>query len=205
LDDDHYQSSLVMGPSLLIVSRLLPLCSAVLLSSCLIACLATPLPLTEQPKDFQRLTSLARQTIQCRVEGDDEETVVGHQFFLGIFPLGRIKSPSPQQAVLRALELAGAIRSVACRQSELAGDRVLRVAVREFSVSGYDFFFFRRPSASITLDGWLESHRGYPARYCQVTHSSSSTRQFAFAPELSRVLDEVLEASAKELFECLRL
>ncbi len=194
-----------MGPRLFIVSPVTPLFSAIILLSCFVGCLSTPIAITPQPKDFQRLTSLARQTISCQVEAVDEETVVGHQYFLAALPFGRIKSPSPQQAVLRAVELAAAIRGTACEPEKRKGGPRLRVAVHDFSVSGYDFLFFRRPSASIVLEGWFESTVGQPSRYCSVSQSSSSIRQFAFAPELGRVLDEVLEASAQELLTCLRL
>lgn len=185
------------------VARILYLMGALPLTGCF----SYQLPPLDHPREIQRLLSIpdAPLALQLHVEGPT--TSVGYQFVAALVPLTRVYTPHIERDVTTHLAIEAATRRYKL-QPDVRGDTSrpphLTVTVSNLHLSGYDLIFVRRPSASITLTGILQLPNRAQRR-CVAHAENAATTKFAFSTELNTVLQEALQTSTRELFDCLGL
>lgn len=183
------------------VARFAPLAILINLSGCF----STTLPPIGPPKGIERLLRTADRTIVFSISPTAFPDTAGHQFLFFLFPVTRIYTPHATKAIATALSIDGASKGYKLvPQSTSRNPLALRITVLDLSVSGFDLLFLRRPSASITLKGELESN-GALLRGCEVQATESRTKAYAFEQELNGVLWMAIQSASAKLFSCLRL
>ena len=190
----------------------LPLLVAALAFS-LSGCLTTHVLPPEEDRNLPRLIAAAPLEAVCTFSPNDSEPsfategVRGHQFFMALFPFGTITTPPAQELAQYYIRREGGIAGVRCG-AEMSPETkpLINVSVSDFALSGYDFFFFRKPTASVALLGELylpDAHGRYLKRSCAVRGSDYELKQYAFARELSTVLDSAWSEAFSKLIRCL--
>lgn len=175
------------------------LCGFLLLSA-FVGCLHTELPHAPQP-GIDRLIQANNRSIPYKVAASGIDSIVGHQYVLFIFPFGRIGIQSPNEwlteLVVHQLAVAG-FRPIPSASDSPA---MLGVELTELSVSGYDFFFFRSPVASVAIKVSLLGTDGSPRRSGVGLGTARDVTKFAFERELSKVLAEASNAAITDGFK----
>lgn len=119
-----------------------------------------------------------------------------------ILPIGSIEASDLNKSIAHEIVTEGAIRGLrldanpTCRES-----LTLSILVSDISLSGYDFLFFRKPTASVSFSAKLIRSDQTVARATQVESSSSEIERFAFSKELSKVFEETLKIASRKAFD----
>ena len=176
-------------------------------------CLKTVVPIPTEDVNIPRLLSTAESTLVCHFSTNTEnpelnaQGVRGHQFFMGIVPFGSIESPSGAELTQHYIRQEGGILGMKCVQDGSSPNALLlMLQVEELSLSGYDFIFFRKPSATVIIRGELfrsESGDLSLIRSCTARGEEHEYRQYAFSKELSGVFDAAWRKSMSSLMRCI--
>jgi hypothetical protein len=186
---------------------LLPLRGPLLCLLCaLTSCFPTELPPLDTPPAVARLDALADGDVALSLDTQPVEGVQGYQY-LTVFPVTRVYTPSVESEVTNQAKIQLGLKGyrVVAPQSGRHPEYQLDLTVEEFSVSGYCYLLFRRPSAFVSLKGTLRSPEGEVLRECSGTGKSSFTARFAFAPELNEARRIALTDAMVALVDCFEL
>lgn len=167
----------------------------------------------EEDRNVARLIAAAPIEVACTYTPNTDEPkleqagIRGHQYFMGLFPFGSITTESSQTLAQYYTRREGGIAGVRCATLTDSDSKALvNISVSDFSLSGFDFFFFRKPTASVAVVGELylpTPHGRALKRSCAVRGSDYELKQYAFAKELSTVLDSAWGEAFSKLFQCL--
>lgn len=170
-------------------------------------CFSTALPATPQSDSVSRLVTAAEVQVPFYFAPPTADERRGFQYLLVGFPFSGVYTPHLSSLVKYNLTVqAGLHRYGLVEPTTTQGMQVPRLVatVKHASVNAYDFIFFRRPVASITLSGTYYSQRG-KVQECEVTGTHGDYKVFAFDRELMYALEKAAEDAATKLIECLGL
>jgi hypothetical protein len=191
----------------------------IIVSCGFMGCFSTNLPPIDPPPELIRLEQLARTPLILTVEISEElsSSTVGFQYTLGFLPVTRVYTPYLPITVANMVRLEAGLRGVACipnqdepnRSRQQAKRRAsnLTIVVDDLSVNGYDLIVIRKPSASITLTGYLSSGSAeapeQPTRQCSAAAEESFSSNYAFEDELNEALRRAIIRAAGMILDCL--
>jgi hypothetical protein len=170
-------------------------------------CFSTSLPSTPQSDSVNRLVTAAEVQVPFYFAPPNPQERRGFQYLLVGLPFSSVYTPKLSSLVKYNLTVqAGLHRYGLVEPTSTQGMQVPRLiaTVKDASVNAYDFIFFRRPVASITLAGTYYSQRG-KVQECEVTGTHGDYKMFAFDRELLYALEKATEDAATKLIECLGL
>lgn len=179
----------------------------------LLGCLKTVVVIPEEDRNVPRLIETAHAHAICHYSsntqnpGINSEGTRGHQYFMGVIPFGSVTTPSGAELIAHYLRQEGGILGLSCvEESYDASSPFLIINVDEITLTGYDFIFFRKPSASLIVRGDLYD-RGAEGlslrRSCKANSDEYELRQYAFSRELARVFDAAWRNVMSELLKCI--
>lgn len=170
-------------------------------------CFSTTLPSTPESDSVNRLVAAAEVQVPFYFAPPNPEERKGYQYLVVAFPFSAVYTPHLTSLVKYNLKVqAGLHRYGLVEPTTTQGMQVPRLmaSVKDASVNAYDFIFFRRPVASITLSGTYYSQRGR-VQECEVTGHHGDYKMFAFDRELMFALEKATEDATKKLVACLGL
>jgi hypothetical protein len=170
-------------------------------------CFSTSLPATPESGSVSRLVAAAEVQVPFYFAPPNPEERNGYQYLLVAFPFSAVYTPHLGSLVRYNLTIqAGLHRYGLMEPTTTQGMQVPRLvaSVKSTSVNAYDFIFFRRPVASITLSGTYYSARGR-VQECEVTGQHGDYKVFAFDRELMFALEKATEDASTKLIACLGL
>lgn len=172
----------------------------------LTGCFTTELPEVPGPSALPQLINAAEIQMPLKVAIGDESENIGYQYMLFGIPVARVDAPFISAVVRNALTTHAGVGQIGLMPPSEYGLENPRVEVRvsKLRVNGYDFLFFRRPAASITMVGTFHQRPGR-MRECEVTGEYAEFAKFAFADDLNRVLEQASDTAAEQLVSCLGL
>lgn len=191
----------------------------VLVNCGFMGCFSTHLPTLDAPPELIRLEHLAHTHLNLTIEVSEvtASSMVGLQYILGFLPITRVYTSDLTQSVDNLVRLEAGLRGVACTASSAntphlarppkRGIPTLTIVVDDLSVNGYDLLVLRRPSASITLTGYLTS--GPPETLqqrtlqCSAVAEESFSSSYAFEDELNEALRRAIIRAAGMVLDCL--
>ena len=119
--------------------------------------------------------------------------MVGYQYLLVVFPLGRVEVPAPAEylrgALYHALVEQG-VRPLA--EDAESGGASLTVVISSIRVSAFDFLFTRRVRARIELEAAIRNSSGTLLWHESRTGPSAELRRYGFKNELTAALDDAI-------------
>jgi len=154
-----------------------------------------------------RLVAAAEVSVPFYFSAPNPEQRKGYQYLIVGLPFSAIYTPHLSSLVKYNLKVqAGLHRYGLIEPTTTQGMQVPRLvaSVTDASLNAYDFIFFRRPVASITLSGTYYSQRG-KVQECEVTGHHGDYKMFAFDRELMYALEKATEDAATKLVACLGL
>jgi len=170
-------------------------------------CFSTPLPATPESDSVGRLVSAAEVQVPFYFAPPKSDERRGFQYLFVAFPFSSIYTPHLSSLVRYNLTVqAGLHRYALLEPTSTQGMQIPRLVagVKDVSVNAYDFIFFRRPVASVTLSGTYYSQRG-KVQECEATGTHADYKMFAFDRELIFALEKATEDAATKLIACLGL
>lgn len=187
--------------------RVLALAIAILGIPLIAGCFSTSLPATPESDSVSRLVTAAEVQVPFYFAPPHADERRGYQYLLVGLPFSAVYTPHLSSLVKYNLTVqAGLHRYGLVEPTTTQGMQVPRLVatVKDASVNAYDFIFFRRPVASVTLSGTYYSQRG-KVQECEVTGRHGDYKVFAFDKELMYALEKAAEDAATKLIECLGL
>jgi hypothetical protein len=176
-------------------------------------CLKTVVPIPEEDKNVPRLIKTAQAHAICHYSSNTQNSSLntegtrGHQYFMGVIPFGSIATSSGSELVAHYLRQEGGILGFSCvKESPDFSSPLLFLSVDEITLSGYDYIFFRKPSASLIVRADLYDHGSGGLtlkRSCKANSDEYELRQYAFGKELARVFEAAWRNVMSELLKCI--
>ncbi|MDC0358658.1 hypothetical protein OAO01_07575 [Oligoflexia bacterium] len=140
------------------------------------------------------------------IEGQKERFSAGHQYLFVIIPFGRVVIEDPSKYLERSaytkLALLGykpLVNSTGTRH------KTLQIRIDSLQASAFDFLFFRRVVARVSLGASLKDGLGNEIAEVTADASHASVRKYGFHTELEYALDKSFSAALSDLFEQLGL
>ena len=170
-------------------------------------CFSTALPATPESDSVGRLVSAAEVKVPFYFAPPKSDERRGYQYLFIAIPFSAVYTPHVDALVRYNLIVQAGLQRYALEEpTSSQGMQVPRLVagVKDVSVDAFDFIFFRRPVASVTMYGTFHSRRG-KVQECEVTGTHGDYKMFAFDRELTYSLEKATEEAATKLIACLGL
>ncbi len=187
-------------------TKLTLLPAILLILTSLDGCFSTYLEPYIPPTDLSSLVDSSRVKLPICIRSSLDNTSRGYQYLFFALPLARIYTDDLKKMVLDKITTNAGLAGMGLIANSTCAERTphLQIQIKHVRVNGYDFVAIRKPSASITIDGVAHLSLG-TVRECKASGSFSEYKRFAFAPDLSRALENATQEATTKLLKCFEL